>query len=515
MRLKKFLAVLFMGVIATAASFSGKYNICLCSFAKYENASNYVNTLLLDGFSVTIEPSLVDGQLYYRILLAESFDTMIEAEKTRADFAEEFGRNDIWIMNAKLSRKNIPSETAECSRTVIADSNDNSAELMAELENSKAEAERAKTEVMESKQNIENLKAEISNLKVKLSEMDDLRATLEAARIEIERLRMEDSAEESAASAAETVKAPAEEVAVSEEPVSMLIQPNTAAEIVADLPEEIVYDMAKVLNGTLVENSIPSEFDFKGKSSFPTTITENVQELVNLFPMNSNFKMEGISLFDLDNIRDGELGISTEAVNSIVTPYDFEFIEKDEIHAASLGRYEDKDFGAKLSVLMVKMDNTNLSSFLDGETAFDKVYEVEFKLQPKISLGLPEEKFNCVMVKSKKDSGEYRLFGENESKTLFLSIQADDLGKDWINRFIVGQNSAGENVLDSAVVKKSLLSLPDEDEKLDRRFLSFELSLSDSTVERKEGFRNTEHWNANAAFDQEDTVLRIGFFDID
>ena len=52
-------------------------------------------------------------------------------------------------------------------------------------------------------------------------------------------------------------------------------------------------------------------------------------------------------------------------------------------------------------------------------------------------------------------------------------------------------------------------------ENISPYFLKFDLEKSGETVVREDGFKNTEHWNATAEFDQEDTVLKIVFYDID
>ena len=125
------------------------------------------------------------------------------------------------------------------------------------------------------------------------------------------------------------------------------------------------------------------------------------------------------------------------------------------------------------------------------------------------------EKFDCVMVKADKNSEKHLLFGANGDKSVFIAIQAEEFSKTWLNRFVVGQLSSKESIFKNNIVRKSLFSLPYEEPKIDRRFLKFDLEKSGETVIREEGFRNKEHWNASAEFDQEDTVLKIDFCDID
>ncbi|MBR1615806.1 MAG: hypothetical protein IJ673_10060 [Treponema sp.] len=119
------------------------------------------------------------------------------------------------------------------------------------------------------------------------------------------------------------------------------------------------------------------------------------------------------------------------------------------------------------------------------------------------------------MVRVSADSEKHQLFGTNEDGSVFIAVQAEEFSKTWLNRFVVGQISSQESIFKNHAAKKSLLSLPYEDAKIDRRFLKFDLEKSGETVIREEGFKNAEHWNATAEFDQEDTVLKIVFYDID
>lgn len=524
-----------MGIAATfllSAAFAGKFSICLGSFSKYENATNYVNTLLINGFSVTIEPSLVKEKLYYRILLAETFDTMTAASKVRADFAEEFGRNDIWIMNTNLSKKNIPSIVARNAQKELENKKTEAVSFdTTKIDEAKTELSKLEVQISEKNAEIAEKNSELSRIETKIdvknielaelesakAELNEIEAKIAEKSIELTEINDIDSKISEKEKKLENLKNEImninAEIGVAntklEEKKSELAEIEEVAKVAEIESEEEIAFVPR----TEIEPSTAAEISFKSKTEIPTTITENVQELIKLFPLNKNFKLEGISLFDIDNIRDGGLKIDTTSIDSIENPYkETTFTANESVHAVSLGKFEDNDFGAKLSVLMMKMENSDVASFLkNSDSPFDIDFEVEFELE---SLDA-KEKFNCFMVKSKKDSGEYRLFGENQDKSLFLSIQAEDLGKDWINRFIVAQNSADEDVLKNEFLKKSLLTLPNEDLKLDRRFLNFDLAISGDTVERESGFENPEHWNASANFDQEDTILRIGFFDID
>ncbi|MBR1614163.1 MAG: SPOR domain-containing protein, partial [Treponema sp.] len=108
MSLKKFTAIV-AGLLVSSFLFAQKYNICIASFSKFENASKYVRELTLQGYSTTIEPTVVKERLYYRILLAETFDTLQKAKQRKAEFSRDTGKKDSWIFNADLTKKTLPA----------------------------------------------------------------------------------------------------------------------------------------------------------------------------------------------------------------------------------------------------------------------------------------------------------------------------------------------------------------------------------------------------------------------
>ena len=270
--------------------------------------------------------------------------------------------------------------------------------------------------------------------------------------------------------------------------------------------QTVKYEIASTIQESVVDTLNGKEISFDEKQ-IPSTITESVKELIELFPMNGNFKIERISFFDLENIRDGALNTDTNVLGQVELPFEFS-VQDERLSAASLGKYEDRDFGEKMTVMMLNGEAGMFDSVLDGlEDPTGENLQVEFKIDG--------EEFECTMVRVSADSEKHQLFGTNEDGSVFIAVQAEEFSKTWLNRFVVGQISSQESIFKNHAAKKSLLSLPYEDAKIDRRFLKFDLEKSGETVIREEGFKNAEHWNATAEFDQEDTVLKIVFYDID
>ena len=566
MSIKKLVAAV-IGLMVSSFVFAENYYLCLASFSKFENASLYMRDLTLKGYSTTLEPTVVKNKLYYRVLLAQSFDTLANAKKKKAEFARDTGKNDSWIFNADLTKKNLPvAAVAEAKKEFESEKKAGKdekkvqvAERKTETTNAKPAAEqKSNTKIVEIEPILEKLRVKPVETR-KENKVEEISATKKAeddtaknavADIAIEENAVFEEEIKTDETKTDTKKEAANTAIIKEETADKIqeieeeiVLPNAAAAVatkadetiakdisVPEIPEIQVRDLeisvpqkkesidekkpvqtVKYELSSAIETSVKkalngTEIAFDEKS-IPTTLTDSVKKLIKIFPMNANFKVEQIAFFDLENIRDGALSTETKILNDIELPFSFD-VQDENFQAASLGRYEDVDFGEKVTVMMLSTSTNAFDSVLDnlGDETGENL-KVEFKIDG--------EKFDCVMVKSDKNSEKHLLFGTNGHKSVFIAIQAEEFSKTWLNRFVVGQLSSKESIFKNNIVRKSLFSLPYEEPKIDRRFLKFDLAKSGETVIREEGFRNKEHWNASAEFDQEDTVLKIDFCDID
>ncbi|MBR4373814.1 MAG: SPOR domain-containing protein [Treponema sp.] len=553
MSIKKLVAAV-IGLMVSSFVFAENYYLCLASFSKFENASLYMRDLTLKGYSTTLEPTVVKNKLYYRVLLAQSFDTLANAKKKKAEFARDTGKNDSWIFNADLTKKNLPvAAVAEAKKEFESEKKAGKAEKKVQVAERKNETTNAKPsdkpKTVEIKPATENAKPKTEEIRV-----EEIYVTRKTEEPKAVANVTDDTIEEKPVFETEiktdTKKEAANTAIIKEETADKIqeieaeiVLPSAAAAVatkadetiakdisVPEIPEIQVRDLeisvpqkkesidekkpvqtVKYELSSAIETSVKkalngTEIAFDEKS-IPTTLTDSVKKLIKIFPMNANFKVEQIAFFDLENIRDGALSTETKILNDIELPFSFD-VQDENFQAASLGRYEDVDFGEKVTVMMLSTSTNAFDSVLDnlGDETGENL-QVEFKIDG--------EKFDCVMVKADKNSEKHLLFGANGDKSVFIAIQAEEFSKTWLNRFVVGQLSSKESIFKNNIVRKSLFSLPYEEPKIDRRFLKFDLEKSGETVIREEGFRNKEHWNASAEFDQEDTVLKIDFCDID
>ena len=368
--------------------------------------------LTLKGYSTTLEPTVVKNKLYYRVLLAQSFDTLANAKKKKAEFARDTGKNDSWIFNADLTKKNLPvAAVAEAKKEFESEKKAGKAEKKVQVAERKNETTNAKPsdkpKTVEIKPATENAKPKTEEIRV-----EEIYVTRKTEEPKAVANVTDDTIEEKPVFETEiktdTKKEAANTAIIKEETADKIqeieaeiVLPSAAAAVatkadetiakdisVPEIPEIQVRDLeisvpqkkesidekkpvqtVKYELSSAIETSVKkalngTEIAFDEKS-IPTTLTDSVKKLIKIFPMNANFKVEQIAFFDLENIRDGALSTETKILNDIELPFSFD-VQDENFQAASLGRYEDVDFGEKVTVMMLSTSTNAFDSVLDN-----------------------------------------------------------------------------------------------------------------------------------------------------
>ena len=452
--MKKFAAAV-AAFFGAATLFCEGWRVCLGSFSVFTNASDFMFDLTMRGYSTAVEPSVVGGNLFYRVLLAEDFESVKSANAAVREAENELNLTDVWVFKPDLARKDLPEKLVGRARE---------SEIQLSLKDER--------KISPEKPLQENRQNQEKNENFALADLGERVIEVEI----VEEIAFEPGVDS----------------------VSSL-PPLTAA---TEIPRAIdSVGFGKVEEIEEIEEAV----EFSPPDPLPTTIPDSVRTLLGLFPVNSNFTLDSLHLYDLSNIRDSGLKIDTSEIEKIALPLENP-VSDEKIRAASIGKYTDSTFGAELSVLMLEGVDFGIDSLFGENSAFSPIFEVEFDISGENFRGF---------VSDSKEGDAQAFFGVCEERGVFLALVPDDGGRDWINRFIVGQNAGPQEILKNDLLKKTLLSLPNEREALDRRFLDFSLTVSGEGIEREAGFENDEHWNARAEFDQEDTILRMAFFDVD
>ncbi len=233
-----------------------------------------------------------------------------------------------------------------------------------------------------------------------------------------------------------------------------------------------------------------------GNDSIPTSFSPWVQKCIRQFPINKNFRIEQIMLFDIDNIN----ATNTE-VPELEEIEDF-LDETDNIHAASLAIYKDDLFDKSVSIFIaVGDDGTFTQKNATGE----------------MKLAIVDDILNCNV--NKDDDGNYTLFATNSTNNMYVVMHANDFTQSQFDAFI-NNVSNDSSLLVYPQLRKTLLVLPEKNDTLQRDFLYFNLSKVQESYAREKNYSAWSipivgHWEASNYFCQDGEKVSVSFFDMD
>lgn len=233
-----------------------------------------------------------------------------------------------------------------------------------------------------------------------------------------------------------------------------------------------------------------------GNDSIPTSFSPWVQKCIRQFPINKNFRIEQIMLFDIDNIN----ATNTE-VPELEEIEDF-LDETDNIHAASLAIYKDDLFDKSVSIFIaVGDDGTFTQKNAIGE----------------MMLAIVDDVLNCNV--NKDDNGNYTLFATNSTNNMYVVMLANDFTQNQFDAFI-NNVSNDSSLLVYPQLRKTLLVLPEKNDTLQRDFLYFDLSRVKESYAQERNYSAWSipivgHWEASNYFCQNGEKVSVSFFDMD
>lgn len=499
--MKKFVSVfLLFGLL----SFLGAEEIFVCvgSFKNPKNAENLVKNLEDLGAESFIFETQLDNQTLFRVLLSDSFDSKEEARKFRnsvedADFAQKLNLSGFWICQAKkpLSEKTTNEPLAEPAlkfelepaKPIILEENKN------EIPVSEEKPYSVLVHSYKEEQSAENGK---KRLKEKEIDSFILKTFDEKSYFSFDlHSGAFDSPEE-----AEPLQEKLEELGIEDTKI-------------ADYREE----KEKIQKYDEIIKSQPVAYDF-GNVEIPDTYSVPVATIIRQFPINKNFTLENLMIFDFDNLRSAKEKLpSLEDVSDIIGG-------GENLHAVSIAFYKDDLFNKNVKIFVFSGEENTLPDILElkkdfnegvsskedvaaGEDSDFKVRDMQFQLKDGI--------LNSLVFNSDND---YIFFGVNEKRDLAVLMATEDFSEsqfeDFLNNF-----ESDSSLLIYPQIRRTLLVLPKKTET-ERKFLSFTLEEVDESYAESKGYADwaipiVGHWNAEANFCQDDEFVSVGFFDLD
>ncbi len=100
-------------LLISASAFADSWFVCMGSFKRLDYATNYSANLSKQGYSVVIEPSIIKGVQYYRVLLSDEFSDRNAARVKKDSVAKSLKKNDLWIVTADPRNTFVPAAAAK------------------------------------------------------------------------------------------------------------------------------------------------------------------------------------------------------------------------------------------------------------------------------------------------------------------------------------------------------------------------------------------------------------------
>ena len=461
---KRFLFFIIFCLFTLIQGVCDSWSVCLGSFKIKENAEKLVESLKQENIHAAIYLHESEDGIFYRVLLKQSFDFINEARKMR----DEINSQSV-IRNLDISGLWACSASSEelQSKTVVLQSN-KIEEIPVSIEKPYSVMVRSYKEEQAAINDKERLCENDVNAYI-LKTFDDssyFSFNLHAGAF--------DTVEE-----VEDLQEKLEDLGIEDTKISNY--------------EDIVDNVEKY-NEVIKTQNVTFE---DGNYTIPTLFSSAIRASIRQFPVNKNFQIEQISIFDIDNIN--ATGADVDGAEKID-----DFIDEiNGVHAVSIATYKDDLFDKNVMVFMAVGD--------DG--CFK---QKEFDGAEDLQLAIVDDVLDCAVLFNDNDC---YLQGTNRAKNMLVGMISKDFTKGQFSAFI-NNISNDSSLLVYPQLRKTLLVLPEKNELVQRDFLVFTLSRIGESYAVERNYSDWSapivgHWNAKSEFFQDSQKLSVSFFDMD
>ena len=461
---KRFLFFIIFCLFALTQGICDSWSVCLGSFKIRENAEKLVESLRQENIQAAIYLHESENGTFYRVLLKQSFDFINEARKMRDEI-----NNKSVIRNLDISGLWACAASSEelQSKTVVLQSN-KIEEIPVSIEKPYSVMVRSYKEEQAAINDKERLNENDVNAYI-LKTFDDssyFSFNLHAGAF--------DTVEE-----VEDLQEKLEDLGIEDTKISNY---------------EDIADNVEKYNEVIETQNVTFE---DGNYTIPTSFSSAIRASIRQFPVNKNFQIEQISIFDIDNIN--ATGADVDGAEKID-----DFIDEiNGVHAVSIATYKDDLFDKNVMVFMAVGD--------DG--CFK---QKEFDGAEDLQLAIVDDVLDCAVLFNDNDC---YLQGTNRAKNMLVGMTSKDFTKSQFSAFI-NNISNDSSLLVYPQLRKTLLVLPERNDSLQRDFLAFTLSRIGESYAAERSYSDWSvpivgHWNARSEFFQDNQKLSISFFDMD
>lgn len=462
---KKIFLCVFISIFFLLTAFSESWYVCLGSYKNLNNAENLVEQLKVENIFASICLHETEDIKLYRVLLDESFSILDEARKKRDEIQEldgikKLNISGLWACMA-LS-ENFIEKNIVLTSNVTEDISVSDEKPFSVLVRSYKEEQSA------------------INDKERLSEND----------IDAYILKMfDDSSYFSFDLHAGAFNTEEETIELQDKLSELGIEDTQISHY-----EDIVENLEKY--DEMIETHDVT-FD-TGKYSIPSSFSPWITKCINQFPINKNFQIENIYLFDMDNI------IATDTtVDELLFASDY-LTDEENVHAISFATYRDDLYDNEVEIFIAVADDgtfANRKSENDNKTQFAIVDDV----------------IDCTIISDSET--DYYLYGTNPLNNMLVIMEAKNFTENQFDSFIKNISN-DSSLLVYPQLRKNLLVLPEKNNSIQRDFLYFTLSRVEENYAEEKNYAPwaipiVGHWNAESIFYQNNTKFSVSFFDMD
>ena len=470
----KFNTLCFIFFFSIVSSFAESWFVCLGSFTIEDNAKKFVKVLKNKGFEANIDKKIINDILHHRVLLLLDFDDVKTAREKRDILMTQKGivalkLKDLWVC--------VPSD-----------------EFYQDYQNNKVGHHLLEKPILLKENAIIPLskKTPYSILVGKYKEES-------VAENNAERLKKDGFD-------AYVIKTYDDKEYFSfNVNVSAFEEEEEALNVANELKErgihvEGISNYEKMKESIANYNSVVKNKNvnmFLGNNDIPSVFSPTIQDSIKEFPINKDFQIESIYIFDLENIRKyNNYNVNMDIINDLL-------LNKDKTHVASIAFYKDNLFDKNISILLQK-----------GEKGAYEIEETE--KDAFLTLHTASGNLHCVL----KEENEYlHLLGINEDGSTFIKMKSNSFSSNEFNIFL-NNISNDSSLLIYPEIRKSLLVLPKENAECKRDFLSFSLEKVEPCYAKEKDYASwaipiVGHWKAKGYFNINNKMASISFFDMD
>ena len=461
---KRFLFFIIFCLFSLVQGVCDSWSVCLGSFKIRRNAEKLVESLKQENIQATIYLHESENGIFYRVLLNQSFDFINEARNKRDEINNQsviknLNISGLWACSA------LPEELQ--SKTVVLQSNKID-EIPVSIEKPYSVMVRSYKEEQAAINDKERLCENEVNAYI-LKTFDD--SSYFSFNLH--------------AGAFDTV----EEVEELQEKLEDLGIEDTKISNYEDIADNI-----EKYNEVIETQNVTFE---DGNYTIPTSFSTAIKTCIRQFPVNKNFQVEQINIFDIDNINATEADVDgAEKIDDFID-------ETNGVHAVSIATYKDDLFDKNVMVFMAV-----------GEDGCFKEKEIE--AGEKLQLAIVDDVLDCTVLFNDNDC---YLLGTNSAKNMLVGMISKDFTESQFSAFI-NNISNDSSLLVYPQLRKTLLVLPERNDLLQRDFLAFTLSRIGESYAAERNYSDWSvpivgHWNARSEFFQDNQKLSVSFFDMD